>query len=238
MSTATGMQAARVNEIVARYQAKPASLLQILREVQECCDWISPESVGIVSRALQLPRLKIEAVATFYSFLYLQPRGRYRVLFSDNITDHMAGSRELLEQMCKRLWIEKGKVSEDGLVSVDTTSCTGMCDQGPGMLVNNIALAGLSAERVDAICDLITDQVPIAAWPSAFFAVEDNIRRRDILLKAEAVPGAALQAAFARGAEATLREILQSKLRGRGGAGRKFGAFAIKNKPFKTLGAG
>ncbi len=219
MSTATGMQAARVNEIVARYQAKPASLLQILREVQECCDWISPESVGIVSRALQLPRLKIEAVATFYSFLYLQPRGRYRVLFSDNITDHMAGSRELLEQMCKRLWIEKGKVSEDGLVSVDTTSCTGMCDQGPGMLVNNIALAGLSAERVDAICDLITDQVPIAAWPSAFFAVEDNIRRRDILLKAEAVPGAALQAAFARGAEATLREILQSKLRGRGGAG-------------------
>jgi len=210
---------AQVRKIIQRHGAQPGSLLQILREVQECCDWISPEAVGTIARELCLPRLKIEAVASFYSFLYLQPRGRYRVLFSDNITDRMAGSEELLVRMCARLWVEKGKVSEDGLVSVDTTSCTGMCDQGPGMLINNYAVTNLSAERIDAICDLIIGQVPISAWPAEFFRVEDNIRRRDMLLDSKASTGAALRAAMGRGAEATLQELQQSGLRGRGGAG-------------------
>ena len=223
MNSDIGNHSTPVRESIKRHQGNPASLLQILREVQECCDWISPEAVGIISRELRLPRLKIEAVATFYSFLYLQPRGRYRVLFSDNITDRMAGSRELLEHMCTQLWVQKGKVSEDGLVSVDTTSCTGMCDQGPGMLVNNFAVTNLTTERVDSICELIRSQVPIAAWPSALFQVEDNIRRRGLLLDADARPGAAIQAAIARGPEATMREIQLSRLRGRGGAGFRTG---------------
>jgi NADH:ubiquinone oxidoreductase subunit E len=67
------------------------------------------------------------------AFFHLTPPGRYRVLFSDNITDRMLGSGELLDRLCNKLWIERGKVSEDGLVSVDRTSCTGMCDQGPAL---------------------------------------------------------------------------------------------------------
>jgi len=215
--------AAGVHEVVARHHADPGSLLQILREVQERWDWLSPDAIAIIGGELHIPRLKIEAVASFYSFLYLQPRGRYRVLFSDNITDRMSGSRELLEHMCSRLWVEKGKVSEDGLVSVDTTSCTGMCDQGPALLVNNIAVTRLTRDRIDAICDLIAAQTPLTAWPAEFFRVEDHIRRRDLLLDGEASPGAALQATLARGAEATLNEILRSGLRGRGGAGFRTG---------------
>ena len=71
------------------------------------------------------------------------PRGAYRVLFSDNVTDRIAGSAGLKSRMCRNLWIEPGKVSEDGVVSVDLTSCTGMCDQGPAMLVNNRAITRL-----------------------------------------------------------------------------------------------
>ncbi len=122
---------------VARYGRDPHYLLQILREVQEACDWISPEAIDRMQEAMRVPRTKIEGVAGFYSFLYTQPRGRYRVLFSDNITDRMLGNMELIDYMCGQLWVERGKISEDGLVSVDTTSCTGMCDQGPAMLVNN-----------------------------------------------------------------------------------------------------
>ncbi len=54
---------------------------------------------------------------------------------------------ELLEHMCGQLWVERGKTSEDGLVSIDTTSCTGMCDQGPALLVNNLAITRLTRKR-------------------------------------------------------------------------------------------
>ena len=129
-----------VDRIATRYKRDPVNMLQILREVQEACDWLPPEAIDRLQTVLGVPRTKIEGVAGFYSFLYTEPRGKYRILFSDNVTDRMLGNQPLIERLCENLWIEPGKTSEDGLVSVDSTSCTGMCDQGPALLINNRAI--------------------------------------------------------------------------------------------------
>ncbi len=237
---------ARLNEIVRavvdRYGCDSSCMVQILREVQEALDWISPEAIDLLEALLQVPRTKIEGVAGFYSFLYLEPRGRYRILFSDNITDRMLGNQALLERLCNSLWIEPGKVSEDGLVSVDHTSCTGLCDQGPALLVNNLAIGRLTAERIDRIAELVRSETPLVDWPAEFFLIEDNIQRADILLASDIKPGDALRAARALapdegllasnmrswreglptglgGPAAVLDEIKRANLRGRGGAG-------------------
>ncbi len=248
-----------VDRVVARYRRDPSCMVQILREVQEACDWISPEAIDRLQATLGVPRTKIEGVAGFYSFFYLQPRGKYRVLFSDNITDRMLGNQALIERLCNSLWVEPGKVSEDGMVSVDSTSCTGLCDQGPALLVNNRAIGRLTAERIDQIAELIRGKVPIAEWPAEFFAIDDNIRRPDILLASELQPGDALRAARARapsdglmasnmrswreglptglgGPAALLDEIKRANLRGRGGAGFTTGLKweACRNAPLKA----
>lgn len=211
--------ASYLNPILSRYRYQATHLMQILREAQECYDYLHPDAIDYLTAELRIPRTKIEGVASFYSFFYLRSRGRYRVLFSDNITDRMLGNVALMKRMCNQLWVEPGKVSEDGLVSIDLTSCTGMCDQGPALLVNNIAITRLDTGRVDEICDLIREQVPLAQWPQEFFRVTDNIRRKDILLDDSFISGAALAAALIRGPEALLAEVQVSNLRGRGGAG-------------------
>ena len=208
-----------VDAAVAHYRGDAHYILQMLREIQEACDWISPEAIDRLQEALRLPRTKIEGVAGFYAFLYTRPRGRYRVLFSDNITDRMLGNVELLDYMCAQLWVERGKTSEDGLVSIDTASCTGMCDQGPALLVNNYAITRMTRARVDEICELIRNKVALADWPREYFRVEDQVRRKDILLGSELAAGDALAAALARGAEGLIEELKTSNLRGRGGAG-------------------
>lgn len=213
------MHATYLDPILARHGRDATKLLQVLREAQEHYGYIHTDAIDYLSVQLKIPRVKIEGVATFYAFLYLQPQGEYRVLFSDNISDHMLGSAGLLKQMCEQLWVEQGKVSEDGLVSIDTTSCTGMCDQGPAMLVNNFAINRLTPERIEKICELIRKRVPLSAWPAEFFVIEDNIRRKDILLSNIIEEGAALNALLHRGTLQTLQEIKTSKLRGRGGAG-------------------
>jgi [NiFe] hydrogenase diaphorase moiety large subunit len=236
-----------IEGVLARYRRDPNYLVQILREVQECYGYLPPEAITHIAKQVGHSRAIVEGVATFYSFFYTKPVGRYRVLFSDSITDQMLGSRKLFDQMCQRLWVEPGKMSEDGLVSVDTTSCTGMCDQGPAVLVNGITVTRLSTQRVDEMCDLISAKVPLSQWPADYFEVEDNIRRRDILLKTAFQPGEAIGASIARGpvlmAEAasnerswresavavawgrveTLDEIKASNLRGRGGGGFTIG---------------
>lgn len=219
MAVQANTHAEYLDPILAHHQRNPNNLVQILREAQEYFGYIHPDAIDYLTEQLEIPRTKIEGVASFYSFFYLEPRGKYRVLFSDNITDRMLGNAALMERMCRNLWVEPGKTSEDGLVSVDMTSCTGMCDQGPAILVNNITITRMTEQRVDTICDLIRDQVPLAQWPAEYFVVEDNIRRKDMLLSDGFVSGSALQAAFARGAEGLLAEVKASGLRGRGGAG-------------------
>src|SRR5271165_524000 len=202
-----------------RRHAQPTQLLQILREVQEELDWISPETTHSVAAGLGIAATQVESVVQFYSFLYDQPRGRYRILFSDNITDRMLGSLTLFEHMLKRLKLERGEVSADGAVSVDLTSCTGMCDQGPALLVNNRPVTRMTARRVDEICDLVRDGLPVSEWPADFFRVEDNIRRAGGLLGSRYEPGSALKAAIALGRHGMLDEMKRSGLRGRAGAG-------------------
>jgi len=208
-----------LDAVLERHGHDAANLLQILIEIQQEHGYIPPQAIDQLTAKLACPRVKIESVATFYSFLSLEPQGTYRVLFSDNITDRMLGSESLMKLLCTELWAEPGKLSEDGLVSVDATSCTGMSDQSPAILVNGITVTNLSAPRVQEIAELIRKQVPLAEWPAEYFHVEDNIRRRDALLNSNFQPGSALAALLARGAEQTLAEIKTSGLRGRGGAG-------------------
>src|SRR5512135_894314 len=197
MPTDAGLSTACLGPILGRYGHDAANLLQILREAQECIGYLPADAITHLAAKLSIPRARIESVASFYSFLHLQPHGEYRVLFSDNITDRMLGSNELMQQMCQQLWVEPGKVSEDGLVSVNTTSCTGMCDQGPALLVNGRAITRLTHQRVQEIAQLIRGKVPLADWPPQYFQVEDNIQRRDVLLGAQWRPGEALAAAIA-----------------------------------------
>jgi len=232
-----------VRHRVARWGHDSHAVLQVLREVQEDCGYVPPRAISLIARLLRLSFARVSGVASFYAFLATESCGEYRVLFSDNITDRMQGSEALLDALCHRLWAEPGKLSEDGLVSVDRTSCTGMSDQGPALLVNGRAIPALSPERVDRIGELILARTPLAEWPAEFFLVQDNVRRPDVLLANALASGDPIRAALQRGGRgwsehaanerswregyegaalgpvAMLEEIKRSNLRGRGGAG-------------------
>ena len=222
-----------VQDVVRRHGGLPTRLLQILREVQDEQTWLSPEALEQVAEALSLSVDKVRAVAEFYSFLYTEPRGSYDILFSDNITDRMLGNRALLHYLSEQLGVAIGETRADGRVSVGTTSCTGMCDQGPAALVNGYTLTRLDRSRLDQIVDLINRSVPLEQWPRAFFEVSSNIRRADILLGRHFADGAALRAVLKRGPEAILEALNTSGLRGQGGAGYKSAAkwIACRNAP-------
>ena len=208
-----------LDPIISNHGHDASNLLQILVEMQECYGYIPQQSISYLAVQLDIPRVRIESVASFYSFLHLQPHGEYRVLFSDNITDRMLGNQALMEAMCHQLWVQPGKVSEDHLVSIDTTSCTGMCDQGPAVLVNGHAITRLTHQRVQEISQLVRNRTPLSEWPADFFRVEVNIRRSGLLLDNKLAPGDVMSAALPLGSENIIDAIKQSNLRGRGGAG-------------------
>lgn len=213
-----------VSQALNRHEHDPHALLQILREVQSECGWLPRPVLSVIAHGLGLSLAHVEGVAGFYRFLHQQPVGRYRILFSSNITDHMRGSEALMADLCTRLSITPGEVSADGLVSVARASCTGLGDQGPALLVNHHhVITQLDAARVVQMAELIRSEVPVPAWPATWFKVQDNVRRADVLLGQPLAPGSAIAAAFTRGPQGQLDDIKHSRMRGRGGAGFETG---------------
>ena len=217
--------AAALEPALARWGCEPVRLLQVLREVQEALGWLPPAAQSAVAAALGVSLAQVRGVVAFYAFLHAEPRGEYRLVLSDDVPDRMAGSEQRLAEMCKRLWLEPGKLSEDGLVSLDRTPALGLCDQAPSLLVNGRPVTRLTAARAAQLCELVLARVPLDAWSADLLAVEDHVHRRDVLLDDDTRPGEALAGAFARGdasglgPKALLEEIKSARLLGRGGAG-------------------
>jgi [NiFe] hydrogenase diaphorase moiety large subunit len=210
--------------IVTRHNSDPSRLVQILHDVMAAEGFVSKATISELARMLGIPRGDVEGVVGFYAFFAEEPRGTFRVLFSDNITDEMAGSHALRTRMLEAFDLRPGEVSRDGRLSIGTTSCTGLCDQGPAMLVNGRPIAKLSNGRIGEICALVRSGVSVESWPAHFFDIESHVARRDRLLSTPLAPGEGLDAAVALGAPALLAEIARSRLRGRGGAGYSLGS--------------
>lgn len=209
-----------IADILDAHRGNSTRLVQILLEVQrESGNWLPARALTEVARGLGLPRAKVEGVAGFYAFLHLAPAGRFRVLVSDNITDHFAGSRELSGELCRRLGVQRGHVRSDGRVSVDFTSCTGLCDQAPAILVNGLAVPRVVGDRLEAVVRLIESNTPVEAWPESLRHVDEGVRQEGPVLRATVEPGAALRTILHRSPAEVLQVLTESKLRGRGGAG-------------------
>ncbi len=206
--------------LLAQHQHDRHALVQLLREFQALHGWLPRAAMSQMATALGLTLAQVEGVAGAYRFFYAQSVGAYRVLFSDNITDRLLGSEGMREHLCRLLGVKLNEMRGDGRVSVATTSCTGLCDQGPAVLINQQqVLTRLSSERIEQMTALIEQQVPVAQWPAEWSRVDDQIRRADIKLGTQPAPGASLAAAMLRGPQGVIDEVQRAGLRGCGGAG-------------------
>ena len=212
--------AEHINAVIADACSQSEHLLHILYALQQRFLHIPPEAVREVASHYGLPISQVRSVVEFYSFFSATPRGRYNILFS-NCTScgYKTSGVNLLKMLCDRLRVVAGKTRPDGLVSIDDTSCIGMCDHGAALLVNGTPIACLDAGKITRIADLIETETPLADWPAEWFRIDDNIRINGQLLRNDFAAGDAMRAMLARGADGTLAEITQSGLRGRGGAG-------------------
>ena len=210
-----------IGDLLTNTGDSPDQLLQHLCKIQSHYSHIPEEALQLLADRLHIPPVQIISVVYFYSFLHMKARGEYDIRFSDNITDRMLGNLPLLESLCKKLGVKPGVPRADGRVTVALTSCTGICDQGPALLVNGMVISRLNEERIHKMVGLIEAGIPITNWPKSFFVVEDNIQRQDKMLSHGIINGSAIDAMVVKGSDALLDWLDSSGLRGRGGAGFK-----------------
>ncbi|HOU16159.1 MAG TPA: NADH-quinone oxidoreductase subunit NuoE [Anaerolineae bacterium] len=140
-----------VRQIITRYDNDREALVEILREISQELTYLSQETLTAVADALRLPYSHVYSVASFYSMLNLEPRGRHVIKFCHDAPCHVAGGREIWETLEHELGIPFGATTPDGAWTLLPTSCIGACSVGPVMLVDDEIYGNLTPDRVREI---------------------------------------------------------------------------------------
>ncbi|GAA3921635.1 NADH-quinone oxidoreductase subunit NuoE [Chitinophaga oryziterrae] len=144
----------KVKEIIARYpQGKQKSaLLPVLHLAQEeFGGWLSAETMDYVASLLQITPIEVYEVATFYSMFNMKPVGKYVFEVCHTGPCMLRGSDNIVDYIKKKLDINVGETTKDGLFTLKTVECLGACGYAPMMQLGKHFREHLTPERVDEI---------------------------------------------------------------------------------------
>ena len=115
--------------------------------------WLPPEALREVADALQLAPAQVEAVASFYDMLHLEPVGRHIVEVCTNLSCALVGAQQVVEAFERELGVNPGETTEVGAVSLRTVECAGGCGRAPVVVVDGRYREPVRPEDVPAIAE-------------------------------------------------------------------------------------
>jgi len=129
-------------------------LVNILHCVQDHFgNFIPPEAAEIVAQELDIPLSKVYEVLTFYTMFSTKPRGKYVIRVCVNLPCHVTGGRQIMETLKEELKIDVGETTADGMFTLETTSCLGLCGVSPVIMVNDTYYGDLTPKKVREIIE-------------------------------------------------------------------------------------
>ncbi len=223
-----------VSEVVIQqcenYGNDPNRLMDILRGIQSENHCIESDTMEEIASCLGIHRVEVESTASFYSFFSKDKQGQIVIRLCDDIIDEMKGAEDVAAALTEALGIDFGGTTDDGMFTLEYTPCIGMCDQAPAAMINDTIVTELDAGKARRIVEALKNNPdPQAlieepgdgnnAHPLVRAEVKNNIRLAGEAIFGEYEEGSGLKSALAGSDEDVLKTILESRLRGRGGAG-------------------
>ncbi len=152
-----GHTRAEIDEWLKKYPAdrKRSAVLAALRAAQhQNQGYLTDELIAAVADYLDLPKVQVLEVATFYSMFETRPVGRHHVAVCTNISCMLMGSDSVVEYVEKKLGIKTGESTPDGRIYLKCEEeCLAACSEGPMMQVDHVYHTQLTPEKIDEILD-------------------------------------------------------------------------------------
>ncbi len=139
---------AEITKMYDKYEVRRSVIMPALHAIQESFGYISKEVADELSGFMELPRVMIEEVITFYTMYHRNPVGKHHFQVCENVTCCMFQARELTDHIKKLTNLKKpGEVTEDGLFSYEAVACLGSCGTAPVVMINDDYHESFSEEK-------------------------------------------------------------------------------------------
>jgi len=148
---------------IAANRGKPSCdsrLLATLHLVQDAAGYLSPEHLGAVSDLTGVPLARITALATFYHYFRLVPRGRHLISLCLGTACHVKGATAVGQRFMDDLGVAFGGTTPDGQFTLEPTRCLGTCGLAPVVMIDDTLHGEVTAEATPQLLELHLHQAP------------------------------------------------------------------------------
>jgi NADH-quinone oxidoreductase subunit E len=140
-----------INAELTHCATKASASVEALNIVQHHRGWVSDEAVKDVAAVLDMTAGELDAVATFYSFIFRRQVGRHVILVCDSISCWVTGYNPLLGGLKTSRGISFGETTADKRFTLLPISCLGACDRAPAMMVDDDLYGPVTPEVMEEI---------------------------------------------------------------------------------------
>jgi NADH-quinone oxidoreductase subunit E len=139
--------------------------VDVMFAIQEHCGYLDAAGLAEAAELLAMTPLELEELATFYTFTFREPVGKYVIHVCDSVVCWMNGYASVKDYLCRALGIGIGETTPDGLFTLLAVCCIGYCDRAPAMLVNRRVHGNLTPEKIDTLLQTLKTGQPAASPP-------------------------------------------------------------------------
>jgi len=146
------------DKYIAKYpEGRQASAVLPLLDIAQRQNggWLSRAAIEHVAEVLEMPYIRVQEVASFYSMFYLQPVGRHVVQVCTTTPCWLRGSDDIVAACSERLGIGLGETTADGNFTLIEVECLGACVNAPMMQINDDFYEDLDKDSTKAILDAL-----------------------------------------------------------------------------------
>lgn len=147
----------RAETIMANYPEghKRAAVIPLLDLAQRQHGWLPISAMHAVADILEMPKMRVYEVATFYTMFNREPVGKYFVQICTTTPCMLGGvgSDVILDAIKKKLGINVGETTKDGLFTLIEVECLGACVNAPMVQINDNYYEDLTVTDINRILD-------------------------------------------------------------------------------------
>lgn len=145
---------ASIDQWMLRYppEQKRSAVMEALRLAQEEHGGSLTESImDAVADYLNMPRIAVYEVASFYTMYNLAPVGRHVINVCTNISCMLSDSEKIVDHLKNRLGIGLNETTADGKFTLREVECLAACANAPVAQIGKKYYENLTPEKVDAL---------------------------------------------------------------------------------------
>ena len=144
-----GHDSEAASEIIARFEARPEMLVQILHRVVEHFGYVSEDMIRQLATELNLSRADVHGVVSYYHDFRTEAPGKHIVRICQAEACQAMGSRELTTHARETLGVELNNTRDD--VTLEPVYCLGNCACSPAVMIDGRTYGRVNEERFDEL---------------------------------------------------------------------------------------